>query len=434
MRAINSTDKSAIKSFILKPLGIILGLVYTPMLLGYLGQEKYGVWASILSIINWINYCDIGIGNGLRNVLTKKLTKKEYQEAQKAVSTAYMCLSVIAFVLLVAAVIVALITDWKVVFNTTYNARVPVLISFVFICINFVLTLCNVILYALQKAELVSLQTVCVQVINIVGLFIITKISSANVVLVAILFGSSSLIVHLTASIQIMKKREYLRPHPKYFRKRYLQSINNLGLKFFIAQIAALVMYSTGNILVANLFGAEQVTPYSIADRVFNTGYSIFAALTAPFWSKTTADIESGNFGNVKKNFRKLNILAIAFSLACICVVLIFKPIVRLWIGDDVFFSSELILVTGLYYAIYSFSCVSSPFINGMDGVNGVMFLGIFQGIVNIPLSILLAKNLGLGIIGIKTASLILVLFGGIFQFVYFWKLIRKKETNLGLR
>ena len=71
---IGATEKSALRSVFIKPISMVLSLLYTPALLAYLGDEKYGVWATILSVISWVNYCDIGIGNGLRNILTVSIT------------------------------------------------------------------------------------------------------------------------------------------------------------------------------------------------------------------------------------------------------------------------------------------------------------------------------------------------------------------------
>ena len=43
--------QSMLKNMLLKPIGYVLNLAYTPLLLSYLGDEKYGLWATILSII-----------------------------------------------------------------------------------------------------------------------------------------------------------------------------------------------------------------------------------------------------------------------------------------------------------------------------------------------------------------------------------------------
>ena len=118
IRKMDSTDKSGVKNMILKPISMAISLVYTPLLLSYLGDEKYGLWATIMSIISWINYCDVGIGHGLRNLLTKELTDKQYDKARKSVSTAYILLTAISVVLLIVALASMAFVDWKQLMNT----------------------------------------------------------------------------------------------------------------------------------------------------------------------------------------------------------------------------------------------------------------------------------------------------------------------------
>ena len=43
----------------------------------------------------------------------------------------------------------------------------------------------------------------------------------------------------------------------------------NIGLDFFIIQIASIILFSTDNFIITQLFGPEQVTPYNIALKYF---------------------------------------------------------------------------------------------------------------------------------------------------------------------
>ena len=76
-----------IASGVCKPLSMIISYIYVPIALDYLGVEKYGIWSTILTILSWISYLDIGIGNGLRNRLTESINKKDGQE-KKLISSA----------------------------------------------------------------------------------------------------------------------------------------------------------------------------------------------------------------------------------------------------------------------------------------------------------------------------------------------------------
>lgn len=101
------------RAMVYKGVSMALSLVYVPIVLNYLGDYKYGVWASILSILSWISYFDLGIGNGLRNRLSEAIASDSPRVSPKAlVSSAYAILSgVVAVVAAVCGIAIAFI-DW----------------------------------------------------------------------------------------------------------------------------------------------------------------------------------------------------------------------------------------------------------------------------------------------------------------------------------
>ena len=138
---------------IMKPISIILGMIYTPLALSYLGEEKYGVWAIILNIISWINYFDIGIGNGLRNKLTEAIALDDLKAAKTYVSTAYVGTAGISFVFCVLITAVWNIFGLSGFFRLDTGNESPNLIIFIsvlFVCINFILSLSRTSAYAIQ--------------------------------------------------------------------------------------------------------------------------------------------------------------------------------------------------------------------------------------------------------------------------------------------
>ena len=56
-----------------------------------LGDEKYGIWATILSFISWIYYCDLGIGNGLRNKLASTIVIGDKEASKKYLGQQKIC-------------------------------------------------------------------------------------------------------------------------------------------------------------------------------------------------------------------------------------------------------------------------------------------------------------------------------------------------------
>lgn len=409
IKQISSTERSGIINMCIKPISMVISLLYVPVLLSYLGDAKYGLWATLLSIINWINYFDVGIGNGLRNILSKELSKNELEEARKSVSTAYILLSGVALIVYAMLLGSVFLVDWKYVFSTDINVTPTLIISFTFISINFVLALSNTLWYALQKPENVSIRGCFVQLCNLIGIIVLKQFSQGSLIAVSILFGASTLVIYLINTYKIMTNRISLRPSKNFFAKEKISAICNVGIKFFLIQLFCILLFTVDNLLITHFFGAEEVTPFSIVNKVFNTAYTVFAAFLVPYWSRSTAAFVNHDKQWIKNSVRKTFYICLLFIGCYTFIMLIFKPAVRLWLGRDLDYQNGLILLMFIFYSIYSILAVECQFINGSGKINIQLIIYAIIGTVNIPLSIFLGVNLGLGVIGIRLATTILI-------------------------
>ena len=409
IKQISNTERSGIINMCIKPISMIISLLYVPLLLRYLGDSKYGLWATMLSIINWINYFDVGIGNGLRNILSKELYNNDMYEARRSVSTAYIILTGIATIVYVILIASVFLFDWKYVFSTDINVMPVLIISFSFISINFVLALSNTLWYALQKPENVSVRGCLVQLFNLIGIIILDKISHGSLIAVSILFGASTLVVYLINTYKIMCNNTSLRPSKSFFAKEKISAICNIGIKFFFIQLFCILLFTVDNLLITHYFGAEEVTPFSIVNKVFNTAYTVFAAFLVPYWSRSTAAFANRDEKWIKNAIRKTSYICLLFICGYAFILLIFRPVVALWLGRNLEYPSGLIFLMFIFYSIYSILAVECQFINGSGKINVQLIIYAIIGTANIPLSILLGVNLHLGAVGIRLATTILI-------------------------
>ena len=321
----DNTGKSMVINTMLRPLSMVLSFIYTPLLLKFLGDEKYGIWTTLLSVITWINYCDIGIGHGLRNLLTKELTEQRKDEAKKSISTAYIVLTIIAVIVWILLVASVYFLDWNNLLGTNLPVDAVLYITFTFICINFVLALCNTVFYALQMSERVSIRNIMVQILNIIGIVLLGHFGRENLPEMAVLFGGTTCFVYILNTISIYRNNPFLRPGLWAFDKKKVSQISGIGIKFFVIQIAGIFLYSVDNILISKYFGAEAVTPFNTVYKVYNTVASVYLALIVPIWSRTTVAVAKGDSAWIRNTVKKLNKLLIPFYLGFVILIFVYK-------------------------------------------------------------------------------------------------------------
>lgn len=386
---------------------MLLAFIYIPLLISYLGVEKYGLWATILTAISWINFCDAGIGLGLRNILTTELTKHEYDQARSSISTAYIVLSIISFLLLVISVFIITFLDVDKLFNTNITIKLPLLVSFLFISINFILALSNIVLYALHLSERVPIRNCAAQLINIIGIKILSTYSAENLLYVSILFGLSTSITYLSSTFNLIRRYKFIRISVSYFDKKKIKDISNVGIKFFLIQIPLIVLMAIDNILITNQYGSSMTTSYNVVNSVFSAAYSLLAAFIVPYWSQTTAAVAQGNINWIKQAAKKLNMMALVFSVFLMVLASVFEPLARIWLGKELIYPPGLITVVCCFYILLSIIAVNVQIINGTGYLNIQVVMNILMGICYIPLALHFAKDCGYGVMGIKLAGVI---------------------------
>lgn len=397
------------KSTLLKPVSMLISLAYTPILLNFLGEEQNGVWATILSVVNWISLGDIGIGNGLRNRITKEYAKEEFDEIKYTISTAYVVfLFIFSFIFLIGSVIGQFV-NWNYVFNTNVAVKIPLLITFFFICLNFILGLYAYMYYALQKAEIPAFAAVLVQTLNlaIVALLFFFKISTQKLIWMACIFGFTKLFVSVLFTLRVKKYCAYMKPTLKFFKRTKLKEICNIGFRFFVIQIASMVLYTTDSLIISRLISPVSVTSYNVVTKFFIIPYSVFTAMLSPLWSKCTEAKEKGDYRWIKKYYNYYRIIWLVLSICVVIAVPIFKPFARIWLHRELVYDTGIVLSSAIYYIVLMYCGIISSILNGLGEINLSLIVSVFMMIINIPLSIFLASNCRLYTTGVSLGTVI---------------------------
>lgn len=428
-------DKKIVKnigiSMIMKPISMLLTLVYTPMALSFLGDKKYGVWTIILNIISWINIFDIGIGNGLRNRLAESFTNKDYRSIQIYVSTAYMGTSILS---LIFCFIINLI--WQEFnlcqfFNLIVedeNVNYVIQLSVVFVCINFILSLSKTSAYAVQKSGVISIANVIGQCMQIIILYVVSKIFNQSLIAVAFMYGIASLIENIVLYIYLTRDNKFLVPHINLVQIKYMKSMLTLGIGFFVMQISSVVLNTTDNLLISNLYGSAEVTPYSMVYRVFYMAVTIHSIILMPMWSAYTEAAAKYDYVWIRKTLRKINQITIFFVIMVIFAVFLFEPFAEIWLGRRLEYGTTLIVTVAVYMVAQMFANNYSSFLCGIGHIKVSTILATGSAIINIPLSVFFARSLDMRLSGIIMGSLCVMAVSTVMLPIVSYKWLKDRE------
>lgn len=374
-----------------------LSFLVITIMVRYLGNEKYGIWSTLLALVSWMLFFDFGLANGTRNKVSESLANDDIQQARIYISTSYVVIGVISLCLFCGLFIVSGWINWQTVFNTKSLSsndlrQIVIVISF-FMLLNFALNIVQQLYHAVQKSSLTVLNQFLSNLFALLFVYAVTRISSGNILYLGWAYGSALLGSNLTLSFFFYSKRPDLLPVLRCFEKRKIKNLLGLGVKFFIIQLAVLVIFTTDKMIITQVFGPEAVTPYDIVFKLFSIVTIAHSIIVAPLWSTLTEAYISEDYGWIKNIITKLNFLMLPF-IAVIGLLVITSPfILKVWIGEHFEISWSLVIFMGVFVTMSIWSNIYAYFVNGIGSVIPQLYSSIIAGIINIPLSLFFARK-----------------------------------------
>ncbi len=428
--------KNIMLSFGIKGVSILIGFIYVPLLINYLGTFEYGIWITLGSIVGWINYFDIGLGNGLRNRFAEAIARGERKLAGVYVSTTYAALSMIFGIFFVVFLVVNPFLNWSVILNGPQELRselsLLVLLTVGFFLLRFIFRLISIIIMADQRPALSNTFDPLSNVVALGAILVLMKTTPPSLLYLGIVLGSAPVVVLLAASLYFFN-RDYkeFRPTFKQVNFKYFKDLAGLGVQFFVIQITVVIIMSTNNLIIAQVVGPEAVTSYNVAYKYFGLISMGFVIITNTYWSAFTEAYVKKDFEWIKKVMRSLIRIWVIIVLLIVVMLAVSAPFYKIWVGEKVFVPFILSAFTALFVVVYVWYSIFVYFINGTGKIKLQLITSVIVAVLNIPLSIFLARNLGMGAAGVILGSCITYLPGAILGPIQYYKLVNERATGI---
>lgn len=420
------------KSFIFKTLTLGSTFITIPIMIKYLGEQQYGIWSTLLSIVSWIVLFDIGIGNGLRNKISESLAKNSMQEAQNYISTAYVIIGIISIFLFFIILIFSSSISWQNIFNirviSNSELKKIVHITIFFLFMNFWLSLINQVFNGLQKASFVILNQFLSNCLILIFVSVLYIFYESSLVKLAFLYGFALMVSNVLLSLWFYLNHNELMPRIKYFHLKYIKSITNQGIQFFIIQIAVVVIFTTDKILITQLFGPEYVANYDIVFKLFSIISIVHSLIMAPLWSAYTDAYYRRDIIWIKQTLKYQIKIYPLIVLSVIFLIFTSQSIISLWIGKNVIVDYSLIISMAFFILISTWNNIFAYFVNAINQLDVQIKTSVAAIFLNIPLSIFLVKVLHVGVYGVVLATSISLFLFTIFGTLQVWKILNTDE------
>ena len=428
---------SVVINALTKAVNIGVNFALVPLLLSFLGVEKYGVWITIYSVVSWMNMFDLGLGNGLRLELTKAFSEKRNKEIKKLIGTAYLIIGSVSIVLIILFLVVNYYSDLGLLLEVSEGSSKDISKSIIFLIISFVailtLKLIGVIYSSLQLVYIDSLVNVFSQIAFLCLLLFFVYFDAPSLLFnIALISTIPLILIYIFLSMNFfLRKAPSLKVSFSSYSKDIATRIIKPGLNFFIIQICCVVLYSTDNFIIASMISPSAVTEYSISYKYFGLPFIIFSMYISTHWSSFIDALAKGDEVWIKQKLKKFNYLFLLLVLSYLIIYFLFDIIVPIWIGRDVIEANTVLnKLIVIYYLISSYTSIYIYVINASGKIKLQKYLYIVIAIVNIPLSIILIRAFDLGSAGVILASSLCLSLLLIFMPIQSMKILKKSSNG----
>jgi len=323
-------------------------LVALALLVRYAGNERYGLWMTVLALTTWVPLANCGQSS----VLLTRLGAVAFVDARAARRIFFASLSIVAVASAALLLLIGLagqILPWDALLNANRPAGVALSTStavaaLITATISVPAMLGPYAVFAHQRGDLVHsiMATACIAVLVLSA----AAIQSGAPLWLA---GSLTLAGPLLggAALWAIGLRQGLvpAPLPPCLDIATVRSLSAAGIAFLLVDGSMLVLLRTPDVVVARLFGTESVGPFASVGRLPMLMLALFQAVLMPFWPALGEAAHTGDRAWIRRIAGKSLMLVLAMSCLAVAGILLAGPaFLRAWMGSPDYANPALIV------------------------------------------------------------------------------------------
>lgn len=390
---------------------IATSLITIPLTIHYLGNERFGLWMAISSVLAMANFADFGIGNGVLNTVADAFGKDDFDRIRRAISSGFAVLSAVGLALLAMFASTFVWVSWADVFRvTSVQARAeaaPALMVFAFcFALNIPLDLVQRAQLGLQQGFRMNLWQGCGSLAGLAGVVAGIRMHAGLPLLVAALAGTPVAATALNAVHFFVFSRPDLRPRRQFVSRQALAQIFSLGTLFFVLQLVAAVAFSADNFIIARTLGAASVPDYSIPQRMFSLISLVVTMLVTPLWPAYGEAISRGDIPWVRRTLGRSFAMAFIFAAGASTAMLLIAPrLLAWWIGPRLSPPFVLLLGLALWTVVDCCGSTLAMFLSGASIMRFQIIVASIFGVTCLATKVYLTRRYG--IVAVPWATLV---------------------------
>lgn len=335
----NQVKAGAALNYVIIGLNIITGLLYTPYMLRCLGQNEYGLYSLVASVIAYLTLLDFGFGSAIVRYTAKIRATGTKQDEWRLYGMFLTAYTVMGLLVTIAGIVlyfnVDAMFDRSMTPAEVSQAKVMMGLMVFNLAVTFPFSVFGSIISAYEHF-------VFQRILSIVRILLSTAVMIAvlamgykaiAMVVVQTVFSLGT----LAANLIYCRYKLYVKVDFGHFNIVLLKEILVFSWWNFLGAIVDRIYWSTGQFVLGIYSGTVAVAIYSLAIMLMNLYVSMSTALNSVLLPKLTVMVSEGNRDSeVSDLFIKTGRLQFCVMGFIFSGFIVFgKPFINLWAGAD---------------------------------------------------------------------------------------------------
>ena len=316
---------------------LVLAFATTPVLVGGLGTDAYGVYALVLVLVGYFAFLDLGLGAATIRHLAQHAGSGDRDGVERTLRTAvtaYLVLGAVGATGIALSASVAVDALFDVPGGLRGAATTALVLAAIGFAVNMPLAVLNAVPNALQRIDLANGLNVLFATLGAVGAVVLVASGHG---LVAVL--GYSVCLSALAFVAFFWLARRLLPGVSFrpgFDRAAFRDLRSFGLLKFANQLSVQTVYHLDKILVAALVSVGAVAFYVVPVAVAQRLTGLVSTVSTAFLPAATQLQAAGD----RERFRDLylrseRIVALVVLPVGVLLVVFAEPILDLWLGAE---------------------------------------------------------------------------------------------------
>ncbi|MBV5329569.1 MAG: oligosaccharide flippase family protein [Chlorobium sp.] len=420
----NQLKAGVVLSYVSIGLNSIIGLIYTPVMLRYMGQSEYGLYSLGASIIAYLTVLDFGFSNAVIRYTAKYKSIGEIKRLRSIYGLFVILYSVISIIAVIIGFLVLI--NISHIFGATLTAgeleKLNIIIKLMIfnLIFTFLFGIFGSIITAYQKFIFQKGLNIIRIILNPIVMIVLLMMGYRSIAMVVILtiFNVLTLLISCWYCFYRLK----IRISFGTIDINLIKEIILYSVWIFLALIVDKIYWSTGQFVLGVYRGTTEIAVYSIAMQLLMLFVNFSSAISGVFLPKITGMIANKasdeSISDLFIKIGRLQFIVVIYIL--ICFVLFGNKFILFWAGKE--------YANAYYISLILFVPLVVPLIQNigiqiLQAKNKVRFRSVMYMIISIfSLFVTIPLTNKYGVIGTAIGTSIALILGQIIVMNIYYK------------